>query len=274
MQQYLKLAFVVLCTLTSTKLTRSALRPQLVRIIPTVQEDNKYVPIGYEVDSNDLSYLVALEFTGKTVLRYWFCAGSILTHRWILTVASCTNPAIRVKISYGVAQRRQPLHQIRVARRCMFEHPDFNPLYANDIALIHTPYVPFSVRVGAVPYENPGATSGRFWAYTSGWGQHRDTKKYMNQLHLMQIQLMGEQYCQNQGFGKRFRAGMLCARLPNMDSSCGLDSGSPLVLRARSGLLGLASFGSSEHCRNNTLLSYTNIKAYTQWINSVMLANK
>lgn len=241
--------------------------PMLMRFIPTVNNDTAFIKMGRDVESQEVPYIVALEFTGNS--SNWFCAGTLLDHRWIVTVASCTHHAVRVKISYGAAQRSSHVRVVYVGRRSMFPHPKYDRDYANDIALIQMPFVKFSKHIGPVAIGH-GLTFTLRWIYTSGWGQHRDTMKHMNQLHLMRIQFMKQSYCVKQGYGKRFRSSMLCARLPHVDTSCGLDSGSPLVMQSKCGLIGIASFGSTENCRNNTVLSYTRLNAYREWMASVM----
>lgn len=241
--------------------------PMLMRFIPTVNNDSAFLNMGRDVESQEVPYIVALEFTGN--ISHWFCAGTLLDHRWIVTVASCTLHALRVKISYGAALRSSHVREVYVGKRSIHTHPKYDRDYANDIALIQTPFVKFSKNIGPVPIGH-GLTFALKWIYTSGWGQHRDTAKQMNQLHLIRIQFMKQSYCINQGYGKRFRSSMLCARLPHVDTSCGLDSGSPLVMQSKCGLIGIASFGSSENCRNNTLLSYTRLNAYREWMDSVM----
>lgn len=243
------------------------LTPELVRLIPTHQNTSEYVIVGRDVESEEIPFLVALEFTGAKAS--WFCAGTLLKHRWILTVASCTTDALRVKISYGASQRDNPDKQVYVGKRSMHQHPKYKKNYIHDIALIHAPYVRFTKRIGPLtvshitPYPNT-------WIYTGGWGQHEDTKNFKVQFHQIRIQIMEKKYCMQWGYGKSFHANLLCARIPRLDTSCGIDSGSPLVVQSNYGLIGIAAYGSSANCRNNTLLGYTKLHAYNEWMNSVM----
>lgn len=258
-------------TLKPTLPPAPLLTPTLMRLIPTQQNITEYLVVGRDIESEEVPYFVALDFTAKT--SSWFCAGTILQHRWILTVASCTTGALRVRISYGASLRSNPEKQVYVGQRSMFKHPKYKKGLIHDIALIQTPYVKFTKRVGPLALSH-SITYVKNWIFTGGWGQHNDTRSYKDQLHQIRIQVMERKYCMMRGYGRKFHVGMLCTQLPVLDTSCGIDSGSPLVVQSNCGLIGIASYGSSANCRRNTLLGYTNVQLYYEWMTSIMSKKK
>ncbi|KAM8707920.1 hypothetical protein ACLKA7_014964 [Drosophila subpalustris] len=251
----------------------ATLKPKLLRNIPLLTEEDEHFDSGYVASPTEIPYIVALEFSGRGRGSSWFCAGSIIAHRWILTVASCTNPAIRVRISFGAADRQESSDHVLVSSQSFFTHPEFNRLYHNDIALIHLPYITYSKNCKHVVLPRSRSLFSGAWAISAGWGQHKGTQRLMNKLHVVQIQVLANSNCSSLGYGKRFRSGMLCALLPNMETSCRLDSGSPIVLQASDTLVGIASFGNQIGCKSNTPLGYTRITAYRDWMATVMSEN-
>ncbi|XP_034475916.1 serine protease 1-like [Drosophila innubila] len=247
------------------------LKPKLLRIIPLLTEEDNHFDSGYVAGPTEISYIVALEFSNQR--SSWFCAGSIIAHRWILTVASCTNPASRVKINFGASDRQQSSYHVLVSSKSFFAHPDFNRFYQHDIALIHMPYIVYSKNVKFVALPSSRSLFTGEWALSAGWGQHKGTQKQMSKLHVVQIQVLANSNCSKLGYGKRFRSGMLCALLPNMETSCRLDSGSPIVLQASDTLIGIASFGNQIGCKSHTPLGYTRLTAYMDWMATVMSEN-
>jgi len=273
MQKYLKDVIIVLLLtfLPSFSFEAQTVKPKLLRIIPLLTEEDVGFDSGYIAGPTEIPYIVALEFSNRK--SKWFCAGSIIEHRWIVTVASCTNPASQVKISFGAADRQHASYHVRVSSKSFFAHPNFNKLYRHDIALIHMPYVVYSKKVKFVALPRSRSLFTSAWSLSSGWGQHKGTQKLMNKLHVVQIQVVASSNCSKLGYGKRFRPGMLCAQLPNMETSCRLDSGSPMVLQASDTLIGIASFGNQIGCKSNIPLVYTRITAYKDWMATVMSEN-
>lgn len=254
--------------LSSVEYASEVLEPKLVRTIPSMPEATVQYDSGYKARPNEVSYIVALDFVGKHSI--WFCAGSIIANRWIVTVASCTNAAKLVKISYSAANRQEPHFQMRVSSKCFYPHPDFDKYYRNDIALIKTPYVEYMDGVLSVPLPHSSSMFKNAWAFTAGWGQHRGSNETKNFLHVLQIQVLRNTDCIELGYGKRFRSKMLCGQLPNRETSCHLDSGSPMELQINATLIAIASFGNQYGCKSNTPLGYTRITSYMAWMNSIM----
>ncbi|XP_060659421.1 serine protease 1-like [Drosophila nasuta] len=244
------------------------LKPKLVRLMSQQAKSFLDFSTGFEDTSERSPYIVTLEFSGKNTT--WFCVGSIIDHEWIVTVASCTNPSSSVKISYGAANRLEPSYHVSVSNASFYPRFDFNKWYHHDIVLIKVPFITYSKKVKAVALPKTRSMFRDVWAYSAGWGQHKDNKELMQILHSTQIQIIGNKDCIKSGYGERFKSGMMCAQLPNMEKSCRLDSGSPLVMLKPTVLLGIASFGNQLGCESNTPLVYTRINSYTQWMAEVM----
>ncbi|KAH8260900.1 hypothetical protein KR044_000193, partial [Drosophila immigrans] len=264
-------------TLTSSNTTAVILKPRLVRLMSQDEVDITNFDSGYEGKSEDMPYIVALEFSSNrraAKVQQWFCAGAIIDRHWIVTVASCSNPASQVKIIYGAGNRLEPSYHIFVSKSSFFPRFDFNKLYHHDIVLIKVPYIKYSSKVNAVRLPVTRNMFRNQWHHSAGWGQHKETKQEMSQMHVMQIEVVSNEYCNKSGYGARIMPEMMCGQLPRAETSCCMDSGSPLVILKPPTLIGIASFGNQLGCKSSTPLVFTRINSYTQWMREVRAANK
>ncbi|XP_041447764.1 serine protease 1-like [Drosophila obscura] len=245
------------------------LKPVPIRFIPLLDIKEKEFEAGFEVIDTDLPFVVALDFRGRK--GSWFCAGAILGHCWIVTVASCTKHAAHVAISYGAYQRDKSLFTRHVTGKAIHNNP-MNKEFKHDLSLIRTSYVNFTDRVRAIslPSQKIRLPYIDEWTYSAGWGRHHVALMSTNQLRLIQVEAKSNHYCRKTGFGQIIMDSMMCTSLAEADNSCLLDSGSPLVLRDLQVIVGVASFASQLDCRQNRLLVYTRLTEYIPWIRSLI----
>ncbi|SPP76336.1 blast:Serine proteases 1/2 [Drosophila guanche] len=245
------------------------LKPVPIRFVPLLDIKEKEYEAGFEVTETDLPFVVALDFRGRK--GNWFCAGAILGHCWVVTVASCTKHASHVAINYGAFQRDKPLFTLHVTSKAIHNSPK-NKEFKHDLALIRTNYVKFSDRIRSVslPSQKIRLPYIDEWTYSAGWGRHHVALMNTNQLRLLQVEAKSNHFCGKSGFGQIMMDSMMCTALAEGDNSCLLDSGSPLVLRDLQVIVGVASFASQLDCRQNRLLVYTRLTEYIQWIRSLI----
>ncbi|ALC44266.1 maker717 [Drosophila busckii] len=262
--------YLTLLLLVASSGSNKQLKLQLLRNIPLPKAQQFDFFGGYKPAANEINYVVALNFRSGS--SSWFCAGTLIAHRWLLTVASCTSGAAQVKISLGASNRRRMQSVLRVSSKCFFAHAAYNGYYENDIALIQIPYVEYTPRVQAAILPQASGDYSQVRALTAGWGEHKGSSLHNLELRVVQLRTLHNAHCK--GYGKHFTPDMICAQLPNKEHSCHLDSGSPLVLRRQPLLIGIASFGTQLGCKSNAPLGYTRITAYVSWINNTMQANE
>ncbi|KAH8371624.1 hypothetical protein KR093_008288 [Drosophila rubida] len=248
---------------------KEPLRSRIVRLMSQEHETFTRFDSGYEGKSERQPYVVALDFS-RSGTTNWFCAGAIIDRHWIVTMATCTNPATAVRVMYGAGNRNESGPSVYVAKLSFFAHKDFNRLYQNDIALINVPYIRYTNTVQPVALPTSEVPPEDHWMHTMGWGQHKGNTRLMHQLHVMPIQLMHNEHCMKSGYIRRYVPQMLCLQLPNAETSCRIDSGSPLVTSNPPVLLGMASFGDHYGCQSKAPLIYTRIGSYIGWILKVM----
>ncbi|EDW39401.1 GL23187 [Drosophila persimilis] len=255
---------------TGDGLVDQVLKPVPIRFVPLLDIKQKVFEAGFEVMETDLPFVVAIDFRGRK--GSWFCAGAILAHCWVVTVASCTKHASHIAVNYGAYQRDKSLFTQHVTSKAVHTSPK-NKDFKHDLALIRTGYVRFSDRVRAVslPSQKIRLPYIDEWTYSAGWGRHHVAQMSTNQLRLIQVEAKSNHFCRKSGFGQIIQDSMMCTALAEGDNSCLLDSGSPLVLRDLRVIVGVASFASQLDCRQNRLLVYTRLTEYTQWIRSLII---
>ncbi|XP_034657635.1 serine protease 1-like [Drosophila subobscura] len=201
------------------------------------------------------------------------CGGSIIANTWVLTAAHCTENATWVSLNYGDIWRGDKPAMKLLVKDHVFPHPQYNSRYNgfNDIALIRTERVEFSVHIQSIPLPTESRDGHNDyvgqWATVAGWGDLHDRGNGSVRLFWASLQVVDQSECRYR-YGKDMR-GVLCARSDSEQSVCGGDSGGPLVHNKKKELIGVVSFGSLSGCEEGGPLGFMDVSKYVAWIRHV-----
>ncbi len=227
---------------------------------------------GEKTDIKQHPWQVALQFKGT-----FFCGGSIIAQKWILTAAHCFKFSASGgdwRTKAGATNHATMGFWSEVER--VIVHEKYDPTtYENDIALIKLKLAPAG-RV--IPLANASLTVpiGQPLEVT-GWGATEEDGAGSNELLKASVPYADTRACNEpMAYNDRVRPSMMCAgyREGGIDS-CQGDSGGPLVWRTSDGpvLVGVVSFG--DGCARKFKYGiYTRVSAYRDWIDRAIAADR
>jgi secreted trypsin-like serine protease len=216
--------------------------------------------------------------------RVYFCAGTLIAPRWILTAGHCFYNRASVRISdddlWGEAgaddlSKIPDGAQVRVAR--VIIHPEFDlDSQDHDIALVELqsdvgPLVAPLAAGGREP--DRGVILGFASLYEGMLAAHARTSQIYSRLRQTGVSVMPAVQCTPMLSPAMAgaTARVVCAGGASRDACLG-DSGGPLVIAAADGsdrLAGIVSFGSGCADRDPVTV-YPRVSAYSGWISSVL----
>jgi secreted trypsin-like serine protease len=233
---------------------------------------NRRIVGGEKTDISQHPWQVALQFKGT-----FFCGGSIIAERWVLTAAHCfqfsaSGADWRAKAgatNHQTAGSWADVEQVIV-------HQKYDPkTFENDIALIQLK-APAAGRV--IPLANAGlAISTGQPLEVTGWGATKEGGGASIELIKASIPYVDTTKCnESASYGGRIGSAMICAgqREGGVDS-CQGDSGGPLVWRTPNGpvLVGVVSWG--EGCARKLKYGiYARVSSFRDWIDRTVAAER
>ncbi|KAH8318476.1 hypothetical protein KR067_003797, partial [Drosophila pandora] len=204
-------------------------------------------------------YMMALYFRSRT--RGWFCVGSIIDSRWIITAAHCTNDSRTVQL-----ERLLPRLRYTLTQRSIFQHPDFNERLNHDVALIRVPQLRLSpllnrVKLPALSSKSNLFVGARTWGFE--WPRDKGTKA-------TERVVMTNEDCIAAGYSRKVViASTLCVDVPAGESACIVDDGGALLHNPSKILIGVVSFASVGGCLAGEPEGFSRITSYMTWISQV-----
>ncbi|XP_053834968.1 acrosin-like [Vidua macroura] len=185
------------------------------------------------------------------------CSGALVSHRWVLTAASCfitAGDVLKWKVVVGATDLAQPGPQAEAFQiKQLLKHQDYDPATArNNIALLELDQpVECSdyIQLGCVP-DSSLAVPELKTCYMAGWRATPDSAPGPRLvLQEAKVRLIDVQLCNSsRWYGGAVHPQDLCAGYPRGGiDTCQGDIGGPLVCKDNAGdyfwLVGLASWG-------------------------------
>lgn len=228
--------------------------------------------VGGEIASpGQFPFQVALFL--NTAQGRFFCGGSLVNRRTVLTAAHCVDDLQEVEVILGAQNHReQEPSQVRiivpVAR--VTQHELWNTQrIENDLALINLGQeVTLTERIQTVPLVPKAAIRYDFaeqQGTTSGWGRYDGSTGISDVLRWVSTRIMTNAACSSYF---RILDNNICASGLNGKGSCNGDSGGPLTsdYEGTQVQVGVVSFGSALGCTIGFPHVYARVTEFIPWI--------
>ncbi|XP_068990489.1 transmembrane protease serine 9 [Neodiprion pinetum] len=204
---------------------------------------------GNITEVHEFPWIAGFSTRGK-----FYCAGSLITRKHILTAAHCLDGLNMREIQIVLGNHNRVSHENTVVRRRIKSariHEHFDPYsFNNDIAVIEMDIsVEFDsvIRPACLPQNQVSDYTGTM-AVAAGWGRIGERESLSNVLRKVDLPILSDEECQTAGYAKKqLTENMFCAGyLKGQRDACQGDSGGPLHVTGAHGnleVIGIISWG-------------------------------
>ncbi|XP_050087470.1 trypsin-1-like [Anopheles aquasalis] len=231
---------------------------------------------GQETQVNQYPWMAMLQYSGT-----FYCGGSLISDRHVLTAAHCVHGFNPKKISAvlmehdRVSMTESMTRTARVLR--VIEHKGYNSNnYNSDIAILRLDTVmTIDDKLRPVCLPTPKKPFTGYDGIVTGWGATSENGAISTNLQEVTVPIMSNADCRKTGYGaSRITDNMMCAGYSEgKKDSCQGDSGGPLHIMKQDStenihqIAGIVSWG--EGCaKPNYPGVYTRVNRFGTWIRS------
>merc|ERR1711890_75852 len=232
---------------------------------PMVEEHERIVG-GVEATPHQFPWQVGLFFDG------YFCGGSIITSKHILTAAHCADGVFKHTVVIGAHDIRAS-DNLEISAYSPTVHPEWSSsTLSNDLAILELDEEIDFDSLNGWARTNCLASSGDFSGQTaliSGWGRPSDSSSSIARyLRYVTAPVMSQSECES--YWGNLNEGVVCIDTTGGHGSCNGDSGGPMSIPgAKYNQIGIVSFGSASGCEIGAPAGFTEVTKYIDWISSV-----
>uniref|UniRef100_A0A182QYZ9 Peptidase S1 domain-containing protein n=1 Tax=Anopheles farauti TaxID=69004 RepID=A0A182QYZ9_9DIPT len=231
---------------------------------------------GQETQVNQYPWMAMLQYSGT-----FYCGGSLISDRHVLTAAHCVHGFNRNKISVVLMEhdRVSTTESMTMVSKVLrvIEHSGYNSNnYNSDIAILRlATAMNINDKLRPVCLPTPKKPFTGYDGIVTGWGATSENGAISTNLQEVTVPIMSNADCRKTGYGMtRITDNMLCAGYDEgKKDSCQGDSGGPLhVIKQNSTdnvhqIAGIVSWG--EGCaKPNYPGVYTRVNRFGTWIRS------
>ncbi|XP_022921276.2 trypsin-7-like [Onthophagus taurus] len=220
---------------------------------------------GIPANIEDFPYQISLQYRGQHA-----CGGSIISSKFVVTAAHCTDGAKAESLSVrvGSTSYRDGGKIIQIQK--IIQHPSYdNSVIDYDVSILELKdELEFNENVQAIKLAENDVGPNHF-AVVSGWGTLKENGKLPSELQQVFVPILSNEECRDFYGEKRITDRMLCAGYTEGGhDSCQGDSGGPLVYKDT--LIGIVSWGIG-CARPNYPGVYTSIPKIHQYLNEYVI---
>merc|ERR1712215_166597 len=252
------------------------------------QESGDYIINGQQADKNEYPWMALVQVAVTNGIMD--CGGSLISNKWMLTAAHCTNgsKASDIQVVLGLyrmsnLEYKKRWNIVEVINHPNFEmikHPILGYIKVNfDFALLklEEPVDFFTnqhIRPICLP-TNPSCQFEGFPAITTGWGitDQCYPNEFPNELQEINLEVLSNDICKNLYINGNIpiTTQSICAYVPNQgDATSRGDSGGPLIFNVGGyyELVGVTSW-SNEDCLPKAAKPsvFARVTSILEWIN-------